>query len=107
LPDAEVSETLPPAPAPSFPTDKLPARVRKQMVFTAAYAWTDLAACLPQFAIQYGYRQATLARTLQFSLDSFSSRLFLFPGLGRRRLRAAGSARRLSGSATCGISAGL
>jgi len=88
LPDAEVSETLPPAPAPSFPIDKLPARVGKQMVLTAAYAWTDLGGVPAAIRIQYGYRQATLARTAAILAGFLFLPLIFVSWLGRRALSA-------------------
>jgi len=88
LPDSEASETLPPAPPPAFPMDKIPSRVRKQIRLAAMYMWTDLDAVPSVIRIQYGYRQATLARRAAILVGFLLLPLILVSWLGRRALDA-------------------
>ena len=88
LPETEASETLPPAPPPTFPLDKIPSRVRKQIKLAAMYMWTDLNAVPGVIRIQYGYRQATLARTVATLVGFLLLPLILVSWLGRRALDA-------------------
>src|SRR5215813_3210852 len=88
LPDTEASETLPPAPMPPFDTGRLARLSRKEIVLTATYNWKDLNAVPPAIRIQYGYRQATLARMLAILAGFLLLPLILVSWLGRRALSA-------------------
>src|SRR5262249_7458182 len=88
LPDSEASETLPPAPPLPFAVDKVPLRVRKEVFATSSYNWRDLNAVPPAIRIQYGYRQATLARTIVILVGFLLVPLILVSWLGRTALSA-------------------
>ena len=87
LPDTEASETLPPAPPPPF-SDKLPRRYRKEILLTSSYVWRDLNAVPPAIRIQFGYRQATIAKTAAILVGFLLLPLILVSWLGRRALSA-------------------
>ncbi len=88
LPETEASETLPPAPPPTFSMERIPRSVRKQLKLTAVYAWTDLNAVPSVIRIQYGYRQGTVARTAGTLIGFLLLPLILVSWLGRRALDA-------------------
>src|SRR5262249_17362408 len=88
LPDTEASETLPPAPPLPFAMDNVPLRVRKQVFATSSYNWKDLNAVPPSIRVQYGYRQATLARTGVILVGFLLVPLILVSWLGHRALSA-------------------
>lgn len=87
LPDTEASETLPPAPLLPF-SSELPQRHPKEIVLTSSYAWRDFNSVPPAIRIQYGYRQATLARTAAILVGFLLLPLILVSWLGRRALSA-------------------
>src|SRR5262249_39300714 len=71
-----------------FAMDNVPLRVRKQVFATSSYNWKDLNAVPPSIRVQYGYRQATLARTGVILVGFLLVPLILVSWLGHRALSA-------------------
>lgn len=90
LPDTEASEALPRAPQLTMPFSaaRLPESVRRHFALTSNYFWSDLNDVPPAIRIQYGYKQATLAKTGAILLGFLLMPVILVSWFGRRALSA-------------------